>query len=362
MTCKRIQAYHADLPSVKRQPAASQTCPRRAPVVIIREAAGGKPPLNLEPGRGMGLATEKRRREGRVVLGGLMVLTAALMFAGVGALVKLASRTLPTEMNVFARNAVALAFFVPWLLARHEWRGLQTTRLRFHLVRSASGLGAMYCFYYALKTLPLADAVLLHYTAPVFIPLLARWWLKEPVAPRVRTAVAVGFLGIVLILKPGFGLFQPAGLVGLASGLLSALAMTAIRRMSATEPTVRIIFYFTVFSTISSSVPLAWAWKTPESGLYWVLAGMGALSIAAQFFVTRGYSLAPAGQLGPFSYGNVLFAALLGWLLWGESLDFLTGAGALLTCLAGIIASHPVEPKWELAAAPGRDGGPRRRG
>jgi len=153
----------------------------------------------------------------------------------------------------------------------------------------------------------------------------------------------VGFIGIALVLKPGFGLFQAAGLVGLASGLLAALAIVGIRRMTATEPVVRVVFYFTSFGTLVSAVPLAWAWQNPQGQMLWALCVMGVLAIMAQMCLTKGYSLAPAGQVGPFNYGNVVFAAVIGWVFWGETLDGLTLAGAVLTCLAGIIATYRSE-------------------
>jgi drug/metabolite transporter (DMT)-like permease len=282
-------------------------------------------------------------RRSRPVAGGLLVLTSALLFAGVGALVKAASVDLPIEVIVFFRNAVAMAFLIPWLQIRHRGLSLRTSCPHLHLLRAASGLGAMYCFFIALKLLRLADAMLLCYTLPIFIPIIEWFWLKEPVSRQTKIAVIVGFIGIALVLKPGFGLFQAAGLVGLASGLLAALAIVGIRRMTATEPVVRVVFYFTVFGTLVSAVPLAWTWQTPQGLMLWVLCGMGVLAIMAQMCLTKGYSLAPAGQVGPFNYGNVVFAALLGWLIWGETLDGLTLAGAVLTCSAGIIATYRSE-------------------
>jgi len=282
-------------------------------------------------------------RRNRPVAGGLLVLTSALLFAGVGALVKAASAELPTEVVVFFRNAVAMAFIMPWLAIRHRGMSLKTSCLHLHLLRSTAGVGAMYSFFIALKLLRLADAMLLCYTLPIFIPIIERFWLKEPVSRQTKIAVIVGFLGIALVLKPGLDLFQAAGLVGLASGLLAALAIVGIRRMTVTEPVVRIVFYFTVFGTLVSAVPLAWAWKNPEGPLLWMLCAMGVLAIMAQTCLTKGYSLAPAGQVGPFSYGNVVFAALMGWVFWGETLDTLTLVGAVLTCFAGIIATYRSE-------------------
>lgn len=282
-------------------------------------------------------------RRSRPVAGGLLVLTSALLFSVVGALVKTASADLPSEVVVFFRNAVAMAFLLPWLMFRHRHLSLKTSCPHLHLLRAAAGLGAMYCFFIALKLLRLADAMLLCYTLPLFIPIIEWFWLKEPVSRQTQIAVAVGFIGIALVLKPGFGLFQAAGLVGLASGLLAALAIVGIRRMTATEPVVRVVFYFTVFGTLVSAVPLAWSWQNPQGHMLWVLCVMGVLAIMAQMCLTKGYSLAPAGQVGPFNYGNVVFAAVIGWVFWGETLDGLTLVGAVLTCSAGIIATYRSE-------------------
>jgi drug/metabolite transporter (DMT)-like permease len=275
--------------------------------------------------------------------GGLLVLISALLFAGVGAIVKAAAADLPIEVVVFFRNSVAMLFFLPWLMMRQRDLSLRTGCLHLHLLRSAAGLASMYCFFIAVKMMRLADAMLLSYTLPIFIPIIEWFWLKEPVSRQTKIAVIVGFIGIALILKPGSGLFQAAGLAGLASGVLAAFAMVGIRRMTVSEPVVRIVFYFTTFGTLVSSVPLAWAWETPDGHLLWALCAMGILAILAQMCLTKGYSLAPAGQVGPFNYGNVVFAALLGWLIWGETLDGLTLAGAVLTCLAGIIATYHSE-------------------
>ncbi len=282
-------------------------------------------------------------RRSRPVAGGLLVLASALLFSGVGALVKAASADLPTEVIVFFRNAVAMALLLPWLKFRHRGLSLKTNCPHLHLLRAAAGLGAMYCFFIALKLLRLADAMLLCYTLPIFIPIIEWLWLKEPVSRQTKIAVAVGFVGIALVLKPGLGLFQAAGLVGLASGLLAALAIVGIRRMTVTEPVVRVVFYFTLFGTLVSAVPLIWAWQDPTGHMLWALCVMGVLAIMAQMCLTKGYSLAPAGQVGPFNYGNVVFAAIIGWVFWGETMDGLTLVGAVITCSAGIIATYRSE-------------------
>lgn len=264
------------------------------------------------------------------------VLVSSLAFASMAGLIKHLAVAMPTEMTVFFRNFFGLLALAPLLLFGGV--SLKTDHPRWHISRALFGLTAMYCFFYALGELPLGDAVLLNYTAPVFTPLIALLWLHERVPVNVRWAIAVGFVGVVLILKPGHDLFTPAMLVGLASGLLAAFAMTSIRRMAHTEPALRIVFYFAVAATGVSAIPLLWAWKN----LAWLdlipLAGIGVFASIGQLFLTKAYTLAPAARVGALTYATVVFAALLGWIFWGEMLDVFSIAGALLVVIGGALA------------------------
>lgn len=276
----------------------------------------------------------------RPLAGALFVLSASFMFAAMGALVKIVSRSLTNDMVVFFRNFCALVFILPWICYLRPHGGVKTALFQLHLIRSLAGLGAMYCFFYAIAQLQLSEACLLAATAPLFIPVIAYVWIREPVAQKIRGAIIIGFIGIVLILKPGLGVFQPVAIVGLAAGVLAALAMVSIRRMSTSEPTIRIVFYFTVLGTLISAVPLIWSWRSPQPKIWWLLVLIGLLAAVGQILLTKGYRLAPAAQVGPFTYGNVVFATLFGWIFWGESLDAMAWVGAVLICIAGIIATR----------------------
>ncbi len=277
------------------------------------------------------------------VAGALCVLSASLTFAILGAVVKVVSLSLTNEMVVFFRNFCSLFFILPWIWYSRPLGGLRTSYFPLHLLRSMAGLGGMYCFFYVIARLQLSESFLLMSTAPLFIPIIAYIWIHEPVERKVRGAIVIGFIGIILILKPGTGVFQPIAFVGLGAGLTGALAMVSIRRMSSSEPTIRIVFYFTVFGTLISAIPLVWSWQSPKAEIWWLLVLMGLLAAVGQFLLTKGYSLAPAAKVGPFSYSNVVFAMVLGWVLWGESLDFLTWVGAFLICIAGIITTRKTE-------------------
>ncbi len=279
------------------------------------------------------------QREDNLPVAAMMVLGAALLFAIMGALVKTVSEQLPSTQVVFFRNALGLVALLPWLL-RGGVAGLRTHNLRLHLWRSLSGITAMYCFFHALAHLPLAQAVLLNYTAPLFIPPIAALLLREPFPWAVRWAVLVGFAGIALILKPGSMHFDLDGLIGLAAGVFTAFAFTAMRSMGKIEPTTRIVFYFGVIATLISVIPLFWTWITPAPALWGSLLLIGLLATVAQLLVTRAHAYAPAARIGPFMYSIVVFAALLGWLLWGERLDRWSVLGAILVTGAAILAGR----------------------
>ncbi|OGI47290.1 MAG: hypothetical protein A2637_03985 [Candidatus Muproteobacteria bacterium RIFCSPHIGHO2_01_FULL_65_16] len=285
--------------------------------------------------------------------GAVFMIASGLLFAAMGAMIKHVSTRLPDEMVVFFRSAMGLLALTPWIW--HRGLGeLKTRHLTRHITRGLAGLSAMYCFFYALARMPLAEATLLNYATPLFVPFIAFLWLGEAVSHRLWTPIGIGFVGILLILKPGLNLFTPVSLVGAASGVLAAVAVVGIRRLTRSEPVFRIVFYFSAVSATVSAVPLLWSWRTPDPELWVLLIAIGAVASLAQLLITRAYACAPAAQVGPFSYSTVVFAAVLGWLWWNEVPDVLSFLGALLVCAAGILAiryaGRSVVPPGELPA------------
>lgn len=272
-----------------------------------------------------------------VVQGALFILLSELMFASMGAAVKAASGLgLPNEMLVFMRNMVGLFVIAP-LLLQYGTAELRTPVYRLHLLRAALGLSAMYCFFYVLGQLPLADGMLLKMTSPIFMPLIALLWLGEGVSRLAVIAIPIGFLGVALVLKPG-GDMSWVALLGVLGGALAALAKVTVRRLSHSESTTRIVFYFALNATLLSALPLAWAWQTPTLKQWALLGVMGVMGTVGQLLLTRGYGIAPAAKVSPFTYFSVVFGAAFGYLFWGETLDWLFLAGAMLIALAGVMA------------------------
>lgn len=270
--------------------------------------------------------------------GALLVSCAALMFASMGVLIRFASDTLPNEVVVFFRNLFGLLVLLPLVWRQGISHSLKTAYPLLHLVRSLCGLAAMYCFFYALANMPLASAVLLNFTAPLFIPFIAMLWLKESVDSTVAAAIIVGFIGVLFVLKPGSGLYSQVALIGLASGAFAAVAMVSLRHLSHTEPPFRVVVFYGITCTAVSSIPLLWSWQTPGVQELLQLAGAGTFATAGQYLLSKGYAYAPAAQIGPFTYTSVVFAAGYGWFFWQEIPDGLSATGTLLIIIAGALA------------------------
>ncbi|MDJ0740456.1 MAG: DMT family transporter [Gammaproteobacteria bacterium] len=288
----------------------------------------------------------------RLLVGALFIVSAELMFALMGATIRQVSEGLNNGMIVFARNLIGLALLLS-LTVHPAHRGLRTRVPHLHALRGFAGLGAMYCFFYAIAHMPLASAMLLKLTAPLFMPLVALFWLGERFTWHVVAALVVGFSGVSLILVPDFSDMAPVASIALLGGALAAVAKVTVRRLSATEPAARTVFYFAAIGTATSLLPLIWLWQTPTAGqMLWLLL-LGGFATAGQILLTRGLACAPAARLGPFAFFSVVFGALLGWLFWDEILGWPTLTGALLVMASAVLAGRGIP---HSSAVPARVG------
>lgn len=268
-------------------------------------------------------------------LGALYAVSAAVAFSLTGICVKAAAAEVSNELIVFFRSGISLLALLPWLVKTGPSTAIGTRRLKGHLVRAGFGILAMYSFFYAIAHLPLAIAMLLTYSTPLWIPFIAWFWMGEKPDGLVFPSVLLGLCGIALIVQPGEMPLDPtAGLIGLGSGVLAACAMVSIRRISDTEPAARIVFYFAAMATAISAVPLWWAWETPTLRNGLLLTGAGLTATVGQFMLTRAYASGPAARIGPFTYTAVIFSALLAAWIWQETLSALA-----LTGMAVVVAS-----------------------
>ncbi|GAA0426763.1 DMT family transporter [Cocleimonas flava] len=272
-----------------------------------------------------------------IALGAFLIVLAELAILATGMIIKTISAEVSIEQIVFIRNFVGLLILVPWLMRKGISR-LHTKHIGLHIARSVVGLSAMVCLFYSWGHLPLAQASLLKQTSPIFIPIFAFFWIKESIGLKTIIAIIVGFLGVVLIINPGAGEFNLVVLLALVGAMLAGLAKVIIRKMTATETPGRIVFYFALIGTLVSAIPALLNWVS----LSWIqlasLAGIAIFSTIGQLALSKAYSHAPAGQLGPYTYTAVAFAALFGWIIWDEVLDYKTIIGIIIIVFAGVLA------------------------
>lgn len=268
-----------------------------------------------------------------IVRGAFFIVASELCFALGGALIKFISASLANESIVFFRNFFGLAILIP-LLLKSDANILKTNCLHLHLLRSGLGMGAMYCLFYGLGQLSLADSVLIKSTIPLIIPFMSAIYLQEKISLPIIIAGAIGFTGVFLILEPN-GDTNWASLVALASSFMAAMAFVTVRKLSATEPILRIVSYFAIFGLAISSIPMIWHWQTPTISQYLMLMGVAFTTTSGQLLLSLGYQNAPAASVGIFTYSSVLFGTFLGWLIWQELLDINYLFGAILIIIAG---------------------------
>ncbi|MBJ7223535.1 MULTISPECIES: DMT family transporter [unclassified Brenneria] len=246
-------------------------------------------------------------------------LASAIVLACMFALIKSLGSRYPIGEIVFARSIFALLPIL-WLLHHSgQWATLKTTRPLAHLHRSVAGTLSLFLSFGAVTLLPLSTATALTYAAPLFITVLAAPMLGERVPARRWSAVLVGFVGVLIVVQPDMGAGLPIGKVlGVLAAVATALALIAIRQMAATESSLAITFYFTLFGTLMGAATLPFSSVRPDGMDALRLIVVGLLGGAAQLLLTKAYHLAPASLIAPFEYATLLSAILLGFLVWGD--------------------------------------------
>lgn len=277
------------------------------------------------------------------------MLVAAALFALMGVLVKHASASFSPAELVFYRSIFGLVAIWGVIAVHHRqvWAPLATRHVQGHFLRGLSGFSALVLFFYAIAHLPLATAVTLNYTAPLFLAALSAWWLHERHGRGLVAAVLLGFVGIVMLLRPQVQqqAWLPA-LAGLVSGMLAATAYVNVKQLGRLgEPEWRVVFYFTLLATVGGGVWMAVAgYHRPQPADWLWLIGIGVTATLAQLALTRAYHRGRTLIVGALAYTTVGFSAVYGLVLFGERLPLLAWIGMAVVALAGILAVRASVP------------------
>jgi drug/metabolite transporter (DMT)-like permease len=251
-----------------------------------------------------------------------------MLFAVMGVLVKLVGTRLSIAQVTFFRALFGLLTILPFAIAAGP-RVLATKRPLGHLGRGLMGATGMFCGFYSLAHLPLALATAYSFTKPLFLVLLALFFLGEKVRSRRLTAMAVGFAGVLVMLRPQAGI-EFAAVVALGGAAIVAGVVVAVKLLVRTERPVTVMFYFGVISTAIMAVPAWLVWVPPSSGELLLLMAVGALGASGQSTMIRAYTLTEATAIGPLDYLRLLYSAAFGYLIFGEVPDRWMWAGAAI--------------------------------
>jgi len=266
-----------------------------------------------------------------VGIAGMSVMDACAKWLGAG---------YPLAELVFFRNFFALAPIL-WVVWRAGGpRTLRPVWLLGHVLRAACGLTAIFCFFAGLRFLPLAEAISVAFAAPLMVTALSVPILGEKVGLRRWAAVIVGFLGVLVMTRPGAEAYRVEALLILSAALAYALVMLLTRRLARSETTSAIMFHSTVISLIVSAGLLPFGWHAPEGWDLAIFVLMGAVGGGGMFFMTQAYRHAPAAVVAPFDYTALVWGTLIGWLVWHELPDPTVWLGVLVVIASGLYILH----------------------
>jgi drug/metabolite transporter (DMT)-like permease len=246
------------------------------------------------------------------------MVASTVAFAAVNALIKWEVALYPVGEVAFFRSLFSLIPCYLIVLPRHGFRVWRTERLFDHVKRAASQLCSMTAIFVAFKLMPLAGAVAISFSAPLFTTFLSILLLKEKVGVHRWAALGVGFAGVLLVTGPGAGAFGWGAAFALLNALLISSVAIAIRRMSATESTETLIIYQLTLLVLLTALLLPFGFALPGRQDMAFLAAAGIVNGVAQYWWTKSLHLAPASAVVPFNYLSLVWASIVGYAIWGD--------------------------------------------
>ena len=265
-------------------------------------------------------------------------LFAAVTLTVMFAIVKLVdARGVSLIESLFYRQALAVPLVLGWIAAGPGFASVRTQRPLAHLTRTILGMAGMALNFLTYMLLPLAEATVLLFTVPIFATILSAAVLKERVGVHRWGAVLLGFAGVLLVVQPGGDTVPLNGvLVGLCAAVVVSGVSITLRQIGRTESATTTVFWFTLMSLVPLGLAMAWAGKAQDAGTFALLLGLGLAGGLAQLALTASLRLAPVSVVLPMDYSNLLWSALIGWLVFATLPGTSLWLGAPLIIASGL--------------------------
>jgi drug/metabolite transporter (DMT)-like permease len=269
----------------------------------------------------------------------LWILLSGICSVMMNVLIRIAAEAMHPFEVAFFRCLFGLLLLVPWMIG--SGAGLLRSRNNgFYLLRASVGLVSMATWFYGITVVPLATATAVNFTAPLFATLAAVLILHEDVRFRRWSAVVLGFVGVLVIMRPGSQRLDFNLLILLLSAATAAMNNITVKFLARTETPNRIVALFMLYLTPLSLIPALFVWQWPDPSTFGALFGLGCLGTIAHLSVARALAAADASACAPFEFARLPFAALIGFLWFGEVTDLWTWAGAAIIAGSSVYVAH----------------------
>ena len=275
----------------------------------------------------------------KFVLGALLMAGAALTFSAMHALIRLAALEVHPFEVAFLRWFFGGLFLLP-MIVRAGPKVWRTPHLKLHMGRAVVTMAGTVVWFYALTVLPLAQATALNFTIPLFTTVGAAFFLSEHVGPRRWSATAIGFLGVLVILRPGITDISSASLLPIAAAVMVAFNLNVVKYVGRTDSTLTIVALNAAFATPLTAIPMLFFWQTPSLDVLILTAIIGGSATFAHVLFTKAFSYGDASALIPIDYLRLPFVAAIGYFAFGEVPDAWTWIGGAVIAGATIYIAH----------------------
>jgi len=273
-----------------------------------------------------------------LMIGSIFIVLAFLANTVQSVFGKAIEREVSVEMFSWVTFLSALVV-VTIIVALRRFRDLKTTVLPMHLLRGGTGISGFLLFIGAAQATSLMNANVLLNTTPIFIPLLAMAFLHNRINRQLWLAIALGFAGMVIIVKPSATIFtDPGNILGLMAGFVTAIEFLAVKKLDESDSPLTQMFYFLLIGTVICSFLVAGKFQAISMSHLLIMLATGICLVLFQFLLIKAYMYAKPHEIGAFQYSSVVFAAILGWVVFKESLDAATIAGTTLVCIGGYLS------------------------
>ncbi len=287
----------------------------------------------------MRLAVAQLRRLPPNMQGALWLVSGGFIFTSNSAMIRLLSTEIESVQTAFFRAFFSVLLLAPMMLSGRV-KPWESQRIQGHFWRTFMGTTSMVLGFYAVSMLPLADATALAFSQPLFSVVLAALVLREKVRWRRWSATIVGFIGVLVMVRPGSGSLQPGAAVALLNALASATSILLVRRLSDSEKPLMILTQFAIFSTLLLAGPAIWFWKWP-SAWGWALAiGVSISATIGQYFWVQAFAVGEMSAVAPFDYLRLPFAVFVGWMIWSEMPVIWTYVGAAIVIASALYIAY----------------------